>query len=150
MGSRIPSDLSDARQVSVFLDVNIPMYAAGEDHPLRAPCVKCMTLIAEGKLDVVINAEILQEILHRYSRIGLKRKGLLLARNLALLVPAILPVTGEDMELAITLFEQHPQLKSRDVVHLATMRNNGIEEIISTDTHFDAVKFVKRIPPEEL
>lgn len=136
--------------MSAFLDVNIPMYAAGEDHPLRAPCVKCMTLVAEGKLSVVINAEILQEILHRYSQIGLKRKGLLLAQSLVLLVPTILPVTGEDMELAITLFEQYPELKSRDAVHLATMQNNGIEEIISTDLHFDAVRFVKRVSPEDL
>ena len=52
------------------------------------------------------------------------------------------------MELAIDLFQKHPHLESRDVVHLATMQNNGLEEIISTDTHFDNVPFVRRIPPE--
>lgn len=53
----------------VFLDVNVPMYAAGADHPHKAACVWAMEEVAEGRLAVAIDVEIVQEILHRYSAI---------------------------------------------------------------------------------
>jgi len=134
--------------MSPFLDVNVPMYAAGKDHPHKAACIRCMSLIAEEELNVVINSEVLQEVLHRYSRLGLRGKGIMLARNLITLVPVVLPVRREDIELAIELLQKYPDLESRDVVHLATMQNNGLEEIISTDTHFDDIPSIQRIPPE--
>jgi predicted nucleic acid-binding protein len=50
-------------QLLHFLDVNIPMYAAGKDHRSRAACVYVMQEIAEGRLIVAIDTEIIQEIL---------------------------------------------------------------------------------------
>ena len=60
----------------VFIDVNIPMYAAGTPHPLREPSQRVIMAIAIGRLDAVTDAEVLQEILYRYLHIG-ERENLL-------------------------------------------------------------------------
>jgi hypothetical protein len=44
----------------IFIDVNIPMYAAGAKHILREPCRKIMKAIASGEVDAVTDAEIFQ------------------------------------------------------------------------------------------
>jgi hypothetical protein len=46
-----------------LLDTAIPMYAAGAPHPYRDACQWLMTQIAGGRVQVVIDAEVLQEIL---------------------------------------------------------------------------------------
>lgn len=51
----------------VFVDANIPMYAAGVEHPLKQPCVAMLEAIAKGSLGAVTNVEVVQEILHRYT-----------------------------------------------------------------------------------
>ncbi len=43
----------------VLVDVNIPMYAAGQTHPYKAACVWIITQTAEGELVAAIDAEII-------------------------------------------------------------------------------------------
>ena len=50
------------------------------------------------------------------------------------------------MALACDLIERHKDLP-RDAVHAATMRNNGLETIISADTHFDRIPGIRRADP---
>ncbi|RMF84316.1 MAG: VapC toxin family PIN domain ribonuclease, partial [Nitrospinota bacterium] len=40
----------------VFIDTNIPMYAAGTSHPLREPSQRVIRAIANGQLDAVTDA----------------------------------------------------------------------------------------------
>lgn len=54
----------------VFIDVNIPMYAAGTAHPYRESCAKIMAAVATGEIEGLIDTEIIQEILHRYGAMG--------------------------------------------------------------------------------
>ena len=42
----------------VFIDVNIPMYAAGTVHPLKEPSQRVVMAIATGYLDAVTDAEV--------------------------------------------------------------------------------------------
>src|SRR3954467_12974625 len=53
-----------------LLDTAVPMYAAGTPHAYRDACQWVMTEIASGRLQVVIDAELIQEILHRYGAQG--------------------------------------------------------------------------------
>ena len=55
---------------SIFLDANIPMYAAGRVHPLKQPCIDVLSLAAHHPARVITDAEVFQEILHRYRAIG--------------------------------------------------------------------------------
>ena len=50
----------------IFIDANIPIYVAGTDHPLREPCTRVMDLVAELPHLFLTDAEVMQELLHRY------------------------------------------------------------------------------------
>jgi predicted nucleic acid-binding protein len=132
-----------------LLDTAVPMYAVGSAHFYQPACQWIMAEIAQGRIPVAINTEILQEILHRYSSRGQYVIAVQLANDLLRMVPQVYSVTAADMRTAITLFPQFaPQgVKSRDLVHAAVMHNNGLTHIISTDAHFDAIPGITRLDP---
>ncbi len=131
----------------LFLDVNIPMYAAGVDHPYRAVCAWVMGEVSEGRLAVAINTEIVQEILHRLGATRRWERGARMARNVMDLASAVHPVLQNDVRKAIELFERYgPQgVRARDVVHAAVMLNNSLTHILSTDEHFDVIEGITRV-----
>ena len=54
----------------IFVDSNIPMYLVGADHPNKGASRSLLErAIADGEV-LVTDAEVLQEILHRYAAIG--------------------------------------------------------------------------------
>ena len=59
----------------VFIDTNIPMYAAGASHPLKKPSQRVILAIATGEIDAVTDTEVFQEILYRYIHISEREKG---------------------------------------------------------------------------
>ena len=134
--------------MAVFLDSNVFLYAAGADHPHKAPCVEVVRAVAEGRLDANTSAEVLQEILYVYLRRGLRAEAVRLARNVSDLFPALLPVTREDMVRALILAERHEALPARDLVHTAVMLNNGMDTLVSLDRHFDDVDELTRRTPD--
>lgn len=132
-----------------FLDVNIPMYAAGKDHFYKESCAWVLTEIANGRLNTVIDAEIIQEVLYRYGAIQRWQIGVQMAESLLDLIPDVLPVTVNEMKTAVSLFAKYaPQgVKARDLLHTAVMQNNEITHIISTDKHFDQIDGITRLDP---
>ncbi len=134
-----------------FLDTNVFMYAAGREHPLKVPCVAVLRRVAREELDVLTNAEVLQEILYRYSAIDELQKGLHLARLAVDQVAGeVLPVTLADMHRAFDMLERHgTEITGRDAVHAATMLNNGLTHIISADSHFDMIEGITRLDPQK-
>jgi predicted nucleic acid-binding protein len=133
--------------VKYFLDTNVFMYAAGREHPLKAPCVAILRRVAREELEVLTNAEVLQEILYRYGAIGELQRGLHLAR-LAVdqMAGEVLPVTLADMHCAFDLVDRYgTKITARDAVHAATMLNNGLTHLISADSHFDIIEGITRL-----
>lgn len=139
-------------EATLFLDVNVPMYAAGRAHRYQAACAWIMGEVAHGRLAVVIDSEIVQEILYRFGALGQWTVGAQMARSVLDLVPRVLPVTAADARAAVALFATYgPQgVKARDVVHAAVMRNHGLTRIVSADTHFDRIAGIKRLDPLDL
>ncbi len=136
-----------AADTRVFLDTNVFLYAAGGEHPLKAPCGDILTRVASGELDAVTSSEVLQELLYVLARRGLKVEGLRLATEVMDMFPDLLPVTGADMQHACRILEDHPDLPVRDAVHGAVMSAHGITRIVTADTHFDDVTGIQRIDP---
>ena len=54
----------------VFIDANVPIYAAGREHPYKGPCTRILRLVAEQPQSFVTDSEILQELMHRYLATG--------------------------------------------------------------------------------
>jgi predicted nucleic acid-binding protein len=138
--------------VVALLDVNVPMYAAGQAHPYKEACVWVMTEVAERRLDVATDTEVIQEILYRYGELQEWETAITLATSVLDLVPVVYPVSLADARLAIDLFRHYALqgVKARDVIHVAVMRNRGLTRIISTDRHFDRIAGIVRMDPTAL
>lgn len=136
---------------AIFLDSNIFMYAAGKPHIYQEPCIQIVKDVELKNLSAVINTEILQELLYRYSQIGLNEKGIQLCRIILNFPLLILPVTESDVRLAVKLYPEFLKfnIKTRDIIHSANLKNNGIIQIISADKHFSHFNFLERIDPLE-
>lgn len=132
----------------VFIDVNIPMYAAGAAHALREPSQRVIQAIADGQLDAVTDAEVFQEILYRYLHVSEREKGFKIFDHFYRIMRGhILPIEDSDVQQARELSEQYPALSPRDLIHLGVMLRHELTEIITTDTGFDDIEGVRRIDP---
>ena len=56
--------------LAVFIDANVPIYAAGGDHPYKEPCAQILRMAAEEPQSFVSDSEVLQELMHRYLASG--------------------------------------------------------------------------------
>ncbi|MEK7765450.1 MAG: type II toxin-antitoxin system VapC family toxin, partial [bacterium] len=65
----------------IFLDANIWMYAAGAESSQRGPCAALLDLVATREVEAVTDAEVLQEFLYRYARVGRRDGGVALVRE---------------------------------------------------------------------
>ncbi len=134
----------------VFIDTNIPMYAAGASHPLKKPSQRVILAIATGEIDAVTDTEVFQEILYRYIHISEREKGFKVFDHFhRIMMGRILPIEESDILKTRRLAEQYPFLSPRDLIHLAVMNHHGIKEIVSTDKGFDNVPDIQRITPSE-
>lgn len=131
--------------MTVFLDTAVLMYAAGGPHPLRAPAQVLVGAVADGTLDAVTSAEVVQEILHRFIAIGRQELGARLARDVLDLLAPVLPITHAVMDRMPALVERYPRLAARDLVHVATCLEAGIGTIVSAHRGFDAVTGIRRL-----
>jgi len=131
--------------LNVFIDSNIPMYVAGGEHEYRAPARQFLERVQKGEVQACTSAEVLQEILHRYSSLG---KPALAAEVYDLTVeicPVVLDVTLADIDRARDLLTSIKGISSRDAVHSAVMLNHEVEWIATFDQGFDRVKGIRRL-----
>ena len=58
----------------------------------------------------------------------------------------VLPVTKKDVEISLYFYQQYRDkgVLPRDIIHAATMVQNGLETIVSVDKHFDIIEEVQR------
>jgi uncharacterized protein len=133
--------------LTAFIDTNIPMYAAGSEHAAKRRCLLLLQRIAAGEIDAVTDAEVFQEILHRYSAIGKLDDGCHLFDYFSKVVTSVLPIEMHDVSAARDLLLDFPRLSSRDAIHVAVMRRHDIRVIFSYDRHFDVVTGIERKEP---
>ncbi len=130
----------------ILIDTNVFMYAAGKESPQKGPCQRFLEKIVGGEGPAVCtNAEVLQEILHRYRNLKVPEVGFQLFDAITHLGIPVLAVTDRAMMEARRFLEEYPALSTRDSVHLGVMREHGIEEVLSYDTGFSDVPWVKRL-----
>ncbi len=133
---------------AVFIDANVPIYAAGGDHPLKEPCARILRSVAEDPKPFLTDSEVLQELLHRYLALGRWELGREVVRAFAEAMHGrIEAVHAEDVLAASGLADRHPGVSARDLVHAAVMQRMGVGRIISSDTDFDRMEGVERLDP---
>ena len=131
----------------IFVDSNIPMYLVGAPHPHKAQAQRLLDRCAADRERLVTDAEVFQEILHRY--VAIRRRDAIQPAFDALLTIAddVFPVDLRVVERAKTIVLGNERLSSRDAVHLAVMQRERVERILSFDCGFDGIPGVERIGP---
>ena len=129
----------------IFVDSNIPMYLVGAPHPHKEDARRLLERFVEERTPLVTDAEVFQEILHRYVAID-RRDAIKPSFALLLdLVDEVYPIQLSDAERARDLVLGKRKLSARDAIHVAVMERNGIKRILSFDAGFDGVSGLTRV-----
>lgn len=129
----------------ILLDANLPMYLVGAPHPHKLDAQRLVERALSAGERLVTDAEVLQELCHRYTSID-RRDMIQLAFDATLgLVDEVLPIDHEDAERAKDIVLRYTSLSARDALHAAVMARHGIEQIMSFDRGFEALPGIERL-----
>ncbi len=129
----------------ILVDSNIPMYLAGAPHAHKTDAQRLLESLASDRQRLVTDAEVLQEILHRY--VAVRRHDAIQPAfdTLMSVVDEVLPVDLATVEHAKQAVLAYRRLSARAAVHLAVMKRHGIDRILSFDSGFDGLPGITRI-----
>jgi predicted nucleic acid-binding protein len=121
------------------------MYLVGGAHPHRAESQVLVERLIAGGQRLVTDAEVLQEILHRYTSIDRRNTIERAFRALLDIVDDVFAVEESDVLRAAEIVQNRASFSARDAVHIAVMEHHGVHSILSFDADFDRWPGLKRI-----
>jgi uncharacterized protein len=129
----------------IFIDSNVPMYLIGAEHPNKKNSQRILKDLILSDEPLVTDAEVLQEILHRY--VAINRKDAIQPAFDALLdiVDEVFPVDTMIVEKVKEIVLTRKKISARDALHIAVMRDRGINRIFTFDTGFDHMPGIERL-----
>jgi len=129
----------------IFVDSNIPMYLVGAEHALKPRARRLIEDAVAAGETLCTDAEVLQEILHRYQ--ALHRLDMIDPAFTAVLgiVDAVFPIELPDVQRARRLLGSDGELSARDALHVAVMQGRDIERVLSFDSGFDGIPGIRRV-----
>jgi predicted nucleic acid-binding protein len=129
----------------ILVDSNIPMYLVGAPHPHKLDSQRLIESAISAGERLITDAEVLQEICHRYTSIG--RPTAIQPTFDAILgtVDEVLPIDRAIAEAAKDIVLRYGSVSARDAVHAAVMRRHGIDRIMSFDRGFDVLPGLDRL-----
>ena len=112
------------------------MYLVGDSHPHKFDTQRMLERAVSTNERLVTDAEVLQEILHRYTAID-RRDAIQPALGAILaVVDEVIPISRHDVEAARDIVLQVRGLAARNALHAAVMRRHGITTIMTFDRGF--------------
>ncbi len=131
----------------IHLDANVFVYAAGREHPLRESSKRVLALVNDNA-EFFTDAEVFQEILHRYMLLRTwEEMRPWFSSLVALMTGRTEPMIVEDVVRASELATAYRSLSARDLVHIAIMERVGSRHIVTADRGFDVIRGVTRLDP---
>lgn len=129
----------------ILVDSNIPMYLVGADHPNKLLARRMLEEAVASGTPLCTDAEVLQEILHRYTAIARPEHIDPAFSALIDVVDVVYPVELADVSRARRLLRSTPTLSARDALHVAIMLGRDIERILTFDRGFDGIAGIVRV-----
>ena len=129
----------------ILVDSNIPMYLVGSPHPNKEAARRALEEAVAAGDSLCTDAEVLQEILHRYVAVRRPEEIDPAFDALLAIVDVVYPIERADVERARRLLATTPRLSARDAIHLAVMHARDVGRILSFDTGFDGVPGIVRV-----
>lgn len=129
----------------IFVDSNIPMYLIGAPHPHKTDAQRLLEKCIVERQRLVSDAEVFQEILHRY--VAIDRRDAIQPAFDALLgiLDEVFPIDLALSERAKQIVLSRKRLSARDAIHVAVMELQGIHRILTFDQAYDQVPGIKRV-----
>ena len=129
----------------IFVDSNIPMYLIGAAHPHKVEAQRLLERCVVERQRLVTDAEVFQEILHRY--VAIDRRDAIQPAFDALLsiVDEVFPIDSATVERAKAIVLERRKLSARDAVHIAAMERQKVARILTFDTAFDGIQGIERL-----
>lgn len=129
----------------ILIDSNIPMYLVGAAHPHKGDAHRWLERLVADRERLVTDAEVFQEILHRYVAIG-RRDAIQPAFDaLHAIVDDVFPIDADAVQRAKAVVLARHSLSARDAVHVAVMQQHGVKRILSFDAGFDGLPGIERL-----
>lgn len=132
----------------IVVDTTVLVYAKGADHPLRDPCRDLIAAVADGGIQATTSAEVIQEFVHVRARRRDRADAAALGRDYAELLSPLLPVTREDLQEGLSLFEGIDRLGAFDAVLAASAAAADATALVSADAAFAYVPDVRHVVPD--
>ena len=129
----------------ILIDSNIPMYLVGAPHVHKTDAQRLMEKLVTERQRLVTDAEVFQEILHRYVAINRRDAIQPAFDSLLAIVDQVLPVDHAIVEGAKQIVLAYRHLSARDGIHLAVMKQHGVDQIASFDAGFDGFPGIARL-----
>jgi uncharacterized protein len=129
----------------ILVDSNVPMYLVGAPHPHKTDSQRLLEQLISDRQKLVTDAEVLQEILHRY--VAINRRDAIQPAFDALLgvVDQVFAIDESTAHRAKEIVLERPGLSARDALHAAVMDLQRIEVILSFDAGFDGLPGIQRL-----
>ena len=124
----------------IFVDSNVPMYLVGAAHPHKADAQRLLERCVADDERLVTDAEVLQEILHRYTAIGRRDAIGPAFEALLAVVDEVFPIELRDVERSRDVLLATPKLSARDALHVSVMERRSVGRVLSFDAGFDGQK----------
>ena len=121
------------------------MYLVGSEHPHKADAERLLEKYILERERLVTDAEVLQEILHRYTAIRRPEDIDPAFDALLAIVDVVYPIERADVERARRLLATTPRLSARDAVHISVMQTRDIGQILTFDAGFDGIPGIVRL-----
>jgi predicted nucleic acid-binding protein len=129
----------------ILVDSNVPMYLIGAAHPNKEAARRALEEAIAGGESLCTDAEVLQEILHRYSAIRRPQDIDPAFDALLAVVDVVYPIERADVDRARRILHTTPTLSARDAVHIAVMQRRDLGQILSFDIGFDGLPGIVRL-----
>jgi predicted nucleic acid-binding protein len=129
----------------ILVDSNIPIYLVGAPHAHKSDARRLLEKVVSERQSLMTDAEVLQEILHRY--VALDRRDAIQPAFDALIgiVDQVLAVDQSSAERAKQIVLGYRKLSARDALHIAVMEHQGIEQIMTFDSGFEGFPGITRL-----
>ncbi len=129
----------------IFADSNIPIYLIGAAHPHKSESQLLLERLISSGQRLATDAEVFQEIMHRYAAID-RREAIGPAFQVLLdVVDDVFAIEKADSIRAGEIVQNRALLSARDSLHIAIMERHGIRSVLSFDADFDRWPGLKRI-----
>ena len=131
------------------IDTNVLMYKSGGDHPLKAPCTRIISLIAEERIEAMTTPEAIQEFAHIYALRRGRRAAVQRATEYAVLLAPLRLSEPEHLEAGLQLWVDNEQLGAFNAVLAAVALDTKYATIVSADRAFASVPGLTHVFPDD-